>query len=394
MYAFWRSSSAAAPRSTSWASFAPNVECHIQDELLDGLTVDAVGAFIEQHLGIDQHKHFKGRELSGWYMQQFLKLGSALALPQLSQHYVVWDLDMILLRPVQLLFPPGPSDPAGSPTRTLVNIGGSVSPGYMAAFRRLMRRPLEFAPDGTSFVTHWMVVYKPYLLEFLRELSLGTPGSSRSSSGATGGGSSSRLRGAGGSSDSSSSSSTAGRELQAEAAGQDEGTGAAAGRRLSSSSTGDDAGIGAGDPGGADASTGAGASRGLKQGVATTVPGSDQASATKGLDPLGWVWRILSAVEPSSADLGFSEYASYITWVRQRYPASQKLADRKTWIRHPFGQGTVKLLRLLRADRCCCPSAWLLRLVRLLGFMYTGYEVGHIEECRYSEPQYATSYGL
>eukprot|EP00198_Chlamydomonas_reinhardtii_P012401 XP_001701738.1 predicted protein [Chlamydomonas reinhardtii] len=147
-----------AEKCRIFSSFASNVECHIQDELLNGLTVDAVGAYIEQHLGIDQHKHFKGRELSGWYMQQFLKLGSALALPQLSQHYVVWDLDMVLLRPVQLLFPPGPSDPAGSPTRALVNIGGSVSPGYMAAFRRLMRRPLEFAPDGTSFVTHWMAL--------------------------------------------------------------------------------------------------------------------------------------------------------------------------------------------------------------------------------------------
>ncbi|KAG2446688.1 hypothetical protein HYH02_008254 [Chlamydomonas schloesseri] len=384
-----------AEKCRIFASFAPNVECHIQDELLGGLTVDAVGAYIEQHLGIDQHKHFKGRELSGWYMQQFLKLGSALALPQLSQHYVVWDLDMILLRPVQVLFPPGPSDPAGSPTRTLVNIGGSVSPGYMATFRQLMRRPLEFAPDGTSFVTHWMVVYKPYLLEFLRELSQGAPGNSKSRSG---GGSSSRLRGGGGgggggggSSVGDSSGSVAGRELHAEAARRDVDSGAA-GRRLSSSSDAgdDDAGIG-------DTGEVSGASRGLRQQqqhAAATTPGSDQASATRGLDPLGWVWRILSAVEPSSADLGFSEYASYISWVRQRYPASQQLAESKTWIRHPFGQGTVKLLRLLRTDRCCCPSAWLLRLVRLLGFVYTGYEVGHIEECRYSEPQYAASYGL
>ncbi|PNH09273.1 hypothetical protein TSOC_004131 [Tetrabaena socialis] len=284
-----------ADKCKIYASFAPNVVCHLQDDFLDGLTVERVGQYIQHSLGLDQHKHFKGRELSGWYMQQFLKLGSALALPGLSDHYLVWDLDMILLSPVQLLWPDpsapaasDASDPAASEApvvQTLVNVGGSIAPGYMATFRRLMRRSVEFAPDGSSFVTHWMVVYKPYLLEFLRELSAGE------------------------------------------------------GR-------------------------------------------------------LGWVWRILAAVEPSSADLGFSEYASYISWVRQRYPGSQRLASRKTWVRHPFGQATVRLLRLLRADRCCCPSAWLLRMLRALGFVYTGYEVGHIDECRYSAPEYGTAYGL
>ncbi|KXZ47635.1 hypothetical protein GPECTOR_34g794 [Gonium pectorale] len=284
-----------------YTSFASNVECHVQDQFLDGLTVDRIGDYIEQRLGVDQHKQFKGRELSGWYMQQFLKLGSALALPRLTEHYLVWDLDMVLLSPVRLLWRgsdiavdddasvvngAAASVQAQQPAaQTLVNIGGSVSPGYIASFRRLTKRGLEFAPDGSSFVTHWMVVYKPYLLEFLRELSDGD-------------------------------------------------------------------------------------------------------------EPLGWVWRILSSVEPSTADLGFSEYASYISWVRQRYPLSQRLAKRKTWVRHPFGQTTVKLLRFLRHDRCCCPSPLLLSLVRTLGFVYTGYEVGHIEECRYSEPQHETSYGL
>ncbi|EFJ41541.1 hypothetical protein VOLCADRAFT_107627 [Volvox carteri f. nagariensis] len=274
--------------------FADNVVCHLQDKFLDGVTVDLVGDFLQRRLGLDQHKRFKGRDLSGWYMQQFLKLGSVLALPGLSIYYVVWDLDMILLSPVQLVWRDrelpggglaGMSASVGQ-TQTLVNIGGSVAPGYMASFQRLTKHGLEFAPDGTSFVTHWMVIYKPYLLEFLRELS------------------------------------------------------------------------------------------------------------NDGDGPTDWVWRILGAVEPRYADLGFSEYASYISWVRQHYPQSQRLASRKTWVRHPFGQRTVSLLRLLRTDRCCCPNGMLLWLLRLLGLVYTGYEVGHIPECRYDASEHAMSYGL
>ncbi|KAG2489521.1 hypothetical protein HYH03_011972 [Edaphochlamys debaryana] len=316
-----------------YRSFAPNIVCHLQDEVLEGLTVDAVGRYLKQDLGLDQHKQFKGRELEGWYMQQFLKLATAQALPELSQYYLVWDLDMLLLSPIQLLWhvpDPAPATagasatgashsagasggveglPSGGYIQTLVNIGGSVSRGYITAFRRLMHRQLEFAPDGSSFVTHWMVVYKPYLLEFLAELSVDPP---------------------------------------------------------------------------------------------PTPPARGQAAAAVNVapppgtpaKPLAWVWRILSAVDPGSADLGFSEYASYISWVRQRYPHSQRMATKKTWVRHPFGQRTIKLLRLLRADQCCCPPSWLLRLLKSMGFVYTGYEVGHIDECRYSDPEYVTSYGL
>ncbi|GIL88844.1 hypothetical protein Vretimale_16944 [Volvox reticuliferus] len=282
-------------------AFASNVVCHLQDDFVEGLTVDRVGDFMQQNLGVDQHKQVKGRDLAGWYMQQFIKLGSILALPGLSEYYVIWDLDMVLLSPVQLLWRNGDrahGSDDGSATsaaamsagqsqiQTLVNIGGSIAPGYIASFQRLTKRSLEFAPDGTSFVTHWMVVYKPYLREFLKDLSGGGKGH------------------------------------------------------------------------------------------------------------LDWVWRILGAVDPRSADLGFSEYASYISWVRQHYPQSQILAPRKTWVRHPFGQTAVRLMRLIRADQCCCPSRLMLQLLRTAGYVYTGYEVGHISECRYDAPEHAKSYGL
>lgn len=272
-----------AAKCRIYNSFASNVDCHIQDAFLPGVTTDAIGDYIRDHIGVDEHKEFKGRQLSGWYMQQFAKLGAALALPGLTEHFVVWDLDMVLLQPVQVLFPAS----GGPGAQTLVNVGGSMSKGYASSFRKLLRSGLDFAPDGSSFVTHWMVVYRPYMLEFLTALSAG------------------------------------------------------------------------GDGG-----------------------------------PTAWVWRILSAVDARSAELGFSEYASYISWVRQHHPQSQRFAPRKTWVRHPFGQTTVRLLRHLRPDGCCCPSWLLLKVVKALGFVYTGYEVGHIAECQYSVPQYALSYGL
>lgn len=36
---------------------------------------------------------------------QFLKLGAAGALPGLSEHFLIWDLDMVPLRPLPLLTP-------------------------------------------------------------------------------------------------------------------------------------------------------------------------------------------------------------------------------------------------------------------------------------------------
>ncbi len=39
----------------------------------------------------------------------------------------------------------------------------------------------------------------------------------------------------------------------------------------------------------------------------------------------------------------------------------------------------MRLLRRLSPRGLCCPCTPLLRLTRLLGYSYTGYEVGHIQ---------------
>jgi hypothetical protein len=41
--------------------------------------------------------------------------------------------------------------------QTVVNVGGANAPGYAATYQKLFGEPLSQAPDGSSFVTHWMV---------------------------------------------------------------------------------------------------------------------------------------------------------------------------------------------------------------------------------------------
>jgi hypothetical protein len=160
----------------------------------------------------------RGRRQTSWLSTQFIKLGAASALPGLSRHFVVWDADMIPLRPLRLLHTPRRRLGQGAPVQvqssclpsskwadqrragvlhvltrsaaaydmaaghvqqhsaacldgsmvrgsstgcwrlqTVVNVGGASAPGYATTYRKLFGEPLAQAPDGSSFVTHWMV---------------------------------------------------------------------------------------------------------------------------------------------------------------------------------------------------------------------------------------------
>ena len=65
---------------------------------------------------------------------------------------------------------------------------------------------------------------------------------------------------------------------------------------------------------------------------------------------------------------GFSEYASYNSFVRSRHPQSQRLAARKTWLRYGLGgEAALRAGRALSLSRLCCPSRNALLAARLLG---------------------------
>jgi len=274
-----------------------NVECWLENALLPGVSKDTVARYLERRFGLQGNGEveFNGRHLAGWYLQQLLKLGAAEAIPGLSEYFVVWDLDMLLLRPMKLFQP----DPLDGHLRLRVNIGGAHSRGYDSSYSNLFGRRLETASDGSSFVTHWMLVHKPMMVEFLADV--------------------------------------------------------------------------------------------LKHGELSE---EGVATATAAL-PLAWAWRILESVQEEHLMQGFSEYASFVSWVRQRYPSVQAVATRRDWLRHPLGgRAVIQLLRHTSASGLCCPNAVHIWLTVLLGYQYTGFEIGHTEGCGYTDPMHSVDYGL
>jgi hypothetical protein len=54
---------------------------------------------------------------------------------------------------------------------------------------------------------------------------------------------------------------------------------------------------------------------------------------------------------------GFSEYATYLSWVRERHPGSQRLAGSATWSRFgPGGWDAVVAAARAAPGGLCCPT--------------------------------------
>lgn len=282
---------------SAFSSWGPNIQCYLQDRFLRDVTKASIAAGLQRRFHASGGQRFKGRDLSGWYLQQFVKLGAPSAIPGLSQHFVVWDADMIPLRPMCFFRLPPHRIGVASPIQTEVAIGGVSPPGYALTYERLFGKPLTFAPDGSSFVAHWMVVYQPFLNEFLTAIA-GSSGSTN-------------------------------------------------------------------------------ASDSLQPATAT------------------WVDVIMDSLPPQHLDMGFSEYASYISFVRYRHPNSQHLAPTRSWLRYGLGgQAAIRLRRWLSPYRLCCPSRHLLLLSRLLGYTYSGLDIGHLPQCGLDDFKHNESYGV
>jgi len=144
-----------------------NLECVIQDTIFPNLTHAHVSDYFRQaHGKQERYDEDFGDKRSGWYFQQFLKMGVSQHLPSLSEHYLVWDSDMVILRPMEVL---------RDNTRAVVHIGGHILPTYDATYKRLFGvQPASYYEhtQKKSFIAHHMVVYKPYMLELLGNLSL------------------------------------------------------------------------------------------------------------------------------------------------------------------------------------------------------------------------------
>lgn len=309
---------------SKWTRVASNVVCLDENTVIPKLTKSVVAGYLEKLHNEDGSSVHRGRDLSGWYFQQLLKLGAARHIPDLSQHFLIWDLDMVMLKPMEFFDKPventlgAPSPvaqavegvgPGGSAaqqpkpavgagpqvTRQIrpvrVHIGGKINEhAYDVAYKRLFGSDLKYAPDGSSFVTHHMVVYRPYMEEFLNS-------------------------------------------------------------------------------------------------IAAADVGGDEEEEDAGKHEHVWALKIMRAINEKRVELGFSEYQSYISFVLDRYPESMKVLPRKMWERNPIMYSTrARLLAMFYPLRSlCCPTSSQLTMMRWLGYEFVGIEMGHLESCKLHE---------
>ena len=165
---FIRFVSADADACATLVAMARNVRCTAQDEVIPGVTKDAVARELERLFPKDSTSfdaRYLGRERAGWYLQQLIKLGVARHLPDLTSTFLVWDPDMIALEPFRV-FSSERSGKTGK-ERVVRHVGGYAIRSYEDAYARLTGEPLASAPDGSSYVTHAMTFERAFAEELL-----------------------------------------------------------------------------------------------------------------------------------------------------------------------------------------------------------------------------------
>jgi hypothetical protein len=99
---------------------------------------------------------------AGWYFQQFLKWGFA-AVSNTDPHYLIWDADTILLRPMDFF------DDADRPYLTTAP---ECHPPYFQTFENLIGAPPE---DRASFISQHQIIDKVILRELLGVIDARSP---------------------------------------------------------------------------------------------------------------------------------------------------------------------------------------------------------------------------
>lgn len=96
-----------------------------------------------------------------------------------------------------------------------------------------------------------------------------------------------------------------------------------------------------------------------------------------------WPQQILRSLPEEDLQHGFSEFHSYVSWVKRNHPGAICEAQRKTWARQPIGgKWGVRLSAWLTAGGFCCPTVVQHWVQWMVGFEYYGLEVGHDNLCK------------
>lgn len=155
---------------------AHNVICIDESKVVPGLSLEAIKNMkvMQQNGSNSWRGGFGDHTIAGWYLQQFIKLGiaesSSLPGEGLSQTYLVWDSDMVLVNKFE------PFDKQG---RIPLMAGGDAVCvasrhvcDYWTTYKALVNEPCSDSPFSqgsvrNGYVSHHMVMYKPFVLEML-----------------------------------------------------------------------------------------------------------------------------------------------------------------------------------------------------------------------------------
>jgi hypothetical protein len=153
---------------------ATNVECYMESSFLTGITKESIEMYMSRRFpgddDVSRMSRRAAKRRSGWYLQQILKLGAATAISKLTEYYVIWDLDCMPLQPIPLFADNIDTAHEGFVARA--DISNLVFPSYAHSYKHLFGRDVEYPKPAFSFVAHWMLVYKPHLLDMLREIGM------------------------------------------------------------------------------------------------------------------------------------------------------------------------------------------------------------------------------
>ena len=116
-----------------------------EDALIPEFDLQAIKDFLER----------KGAnsERAGWYFQQILKM-AVCDLPEISEHYLIWDSDTIMLQPIQFFSPEG---------TVFIKSKLEIHDPYFATYRNLLKQGPQV---DFSFIAEHFMVKK----EFMKEL--------------------------------------------------------------------------------------------------------------------------------------------------------------------------------------------------------------------------------
>lgn len=117
-----------------------------EDRVIPGVTLQLLADFIENAC--------QKRARAGWYFQQFLKM-SACFLPDISDYYLIWDADTLMLKPIAFL---------NDRNQTLIKPSSEYHPPYFETYQKLVgySRMVDF-----SFISEHFLIKTAYMRELI-----------------------------------------------------------------------------------------------------------------------------------------------------------------------------------------------------------------------------------